>query len=181
MIDIEIVNIVATTDLGRELDLSSMVLALDAQYNPESFPGLIYRMEDPRVTFLFFRSGKVVCTGATVKKDVKAAVSKAVQNLEKAGFPVPNEPDINIQNIVATTDLDMNINLNRTAISLGLENVEYEPEQFPGLVYRVQDPDVVILLFQTGKLVCTGARKLADIQQGVRKFSRELKKVGQLY
>jgi transcription initiation factor TFIID TATA-box-binding protein len=181
MAKIKIENVVASTSLGVELDLPSIALALDgAEYEPEQFPGLIYRLKDPKTATLLFRSGKVVCTGAKSLEHVKVAVNKVAKQLERIGIKVKVEPKIEVQNIVASSDLGEEINLNAIAISLGLEHVEYEPEQFPGLVYRMTEPKVVLLLFGSGKLVCTGARKPQDVEAAVNKITEELKAAGLL-
>ena len=103
------------------------------------------------------------------------------KKLEKAGLPVVKSPTITVQNIVAVYDLKNDLNLNAIAITLGLERVEYEPEQFPGLVYRVADPKVVMLLFGSGKVVCTGAKKVEDIETGVDTLKKELRAAGLLH
>jgi len=181
MAKIKIENVVASTSLGEELDLQSIALALDgAEYEPEQFPGLIYRLKEPKTATLLFRSGKVVCTGAKSLDDVKVAISKVAKQVEKAGIKITVEPKIEVQNIVASSDLEQEINLNAIAISLGLEKVEYEPEQFPGLVYRIDEPKVVVLLFGSGKLVCTGARKPQDVEAAVNKITEELRAAGLL-
>jgi transcription initiation factor TFIID TATA-box-binding protein len=181
MAKIRIENVVASTSLGRELDLDAIALALEgAEYNPERFPGLIYRLKEPKTASLLFRSGKVVCTGGKSLSDVKAAMSKIVRQLEVANVHIKVEPKIEVQNIVASSDLETGINLNAIAISLGLERVEYEPEQFPGLVYRIDSPKVVLLLFGSGKLVCTGARKPEDVEIAVNKITEELRSAGLL-
>ncbi len=181
MAKIKIENVVASTSLGEELDLQFIALALDgAEYEPEQFPGLIYRLKDPKTATLLFRSGKVVCTGAKSLDEVKVAISKVAKRVEDAGVNIDVEPDIEVQNIVASSDLEQKINLNAIAISLGLEKVEYEPEQFPGLVYRIDEPKVVVLLFGSGKLVCTGARKPQDVDAAVAKITEELKAAGLL-
>ncbi len=178
---IKIENVVASTSLGSELDLQAIALALDgAEYEPEQFPGLIYRLKEPKTATLLFRSGKVVCTGAKSLEQVKTAISKVAKQIEAAGITVKGEPKIEVQNIVASSDLGAKINLNAIAISLGLEKVEYEPEQFPGLVYRIDKPKVVVLLFGSGKLVCTGARKPEDVEAAVDKITEELKAAGLL-
>jgi transcription initiation factor TFIID TATA-box-binding protein len=178
---IKIENVVASASLGAELDLQAIALALDgAEYEPEQFPGLIYRLKEPKTATLLFRSGKVVCTGAKSLEQVKTAVSKVVKQIEAAGVVIKDEPEIVVQNIVATSNLGAKINLNATAITLGLERVEYEPEQFPGLVYRLESPKVVMLLFGSGKLVCTGARKPEDAETAVDKITEELKSAGLL-
>jgi transcription initiation factor TFIID TATA-box-binding protein len=181
MAKIKIENVVASTSLGEELDLQSIALALDgAEYEPEQFPGLIYRLKEPKTATLLFRSGKVVCTGAKSLDDVKVAISKVAKQIETAGIKITIEPVIEVQNIVASSDLEQEINLNAIAISLGLEKVEYEPEQFPGLVYRIDVPKVVVLLFGSGKLVCTGARKPQDVEEAVSKITVELRAAGLL-
>ncbi len=177
----KIENVVASTSLGKELDLQAIALALDgAEYVPEQFPGLIYRLKEPKTATLLFRSGKVVCTGAKSLDQVKAAISKVAKQIGAAGIKVDGKPDIVVQNIVASSDLGAKINLNAIAIGLGLEKVEYEPEQFPGLVYRLDAPKVVVLLFGSGKLVCTGARKPEDVGEAVDRITEELKAAGLL-
>jgi transcription initiation factor TFIID TATA-box-binding protein len=181
MVKIRIENVVASTSLGDELDLPSIALALEgAEYEPEQFPGLIYRLKVPKTAILLFRSGKVVCTGAKSMAEVEESVQKVAKEIRKTGQHIISKPKIDIQNIVASSDLGGEINLNAIAVTLGLERVEYEPEQFPGLVCRMEEPRVVILLFGSGKLVCTGARKPADVEKAVRKISAELKETGLL-
>jgi transcription initiation factor TFIID TATA-box-binding protein len=182
MAKIRIENVVASTSLGRELDLQKIALALEgAEYEPEQFPGLIYRLKEPKTATLLFRSGKVVCTGAKSLDQVKMAISKVAKQIEAAGVKISIEPKIEVQNIVASSDLECGINLNAIAISLGLDKVEYEPEQFPGLVYRLDVPKVVVLLFGSGKLVCTGARKPEDVEVAVNKITEELGAAGLLH
>jgi transcription initiation factor TFIID TATA-box-binding protein len=172
---------VASTSLGTELDLPAIVISLEgSEYDPERFPGLIYRLKEPKTATLLFHSGKVVCTGAKSLEQVSLAIEKVSEQLKKAGVRVAAKPKIDIQNIVASSDLGQRINLNAIAIGLGLENVEYEPEQFPGLVYRLDVPKVVLLLFGSGKLVCTGARKPRDVEDAVDKVTKALRAAGQL-
>ncbi|MFQ5552846.1 MAG: TATA-box-binding protein, partial [Thermoplasmata archaeon] len=122
----------------------------------------------------------VVCTGAKSLEDVGTAIRTVAQQIKDSGIDINTDPDIEVQNIVASSDLGSEINLNAIAISLGLERVEYEPEQFPGLVYRLEEPKVVVLLFGSGKLVCTGARKPSDVEEAVEKITEELQAAGLL-
>jgi transcription initiation factor TFIID TATA-box-binding protein len=173
--------VVASASLGTELDLPAIAISLEgAEYEPERFPGLIYRLKEPKTATLLFRSGKVVCTGAKSVEQVKVAIDKVINQLNEIGIRIKTEPKIEVQNIVASSDLGQSINLNSIAITLGLERVEYEPEQFPGLVYRLDSPKVVLLLFGSGKLVCTGARKPQDVEDAVEKITVELRGAGQL-
>ena len=180
--DIIIQNIVATTSICRSLDLVSVLIALDegAVYEPETFPGLVYHLKDPKTASLIFSSGKLVCTGAKSVADVERAIGIVVGRLVKAGFEVDEHPEILVQNIVATSDLKTPINLTKLAIAMGMENIEYEPEVFPGLVYRIMDPKVVALLFCSGKVVCTGAKRDEDLHLAMGKIRTELMAVGML-
>jgi transcription initiation factor TFIID TATA-box-binding protein len=180
---IRIENIVASTSLGDELELTSITLALEGcEYEPEQFPGAIYRLKVPKTALLLFRSGKVVCTGGKSQAEVEESIFRVAKEIRKTGQKIiPNSKIvIDVQNIVASSDLESEINLNEIAVTLGLERVEYEPEQFPGLVCRMEDPRVVILLFGSGKLVCTGAKKPSDVERAVKKITQELRAAGLL-
>lgn len=182
MAEIKIQNVVASTTIGEELDLNAISAAFDnAEYEPEQFPGLVFRVTEPKTAALIFRSGKVVCTGAKSIADVDRAIEIVCNSLRAKGFQgIMDKPVIQIQNIVATADLHAELNLNAIAIGLGLESVEYEPEQFPGLVYRLTNPKVVVLIFGSGKLVCTGARRAEDASEAVDKITAELSSLGLL-
>ncbi len=181
MTEIKVQNIVASTTFAEKLDLDVIAQSLeDAEYEPEQFPGLVYRLSSPKTATLLFRSGAANCTGAKTIEDVKTTVEIIAEKLEKIGVKVYKNPEIIIQNIVATSDLGGELNLSEVAIALGLENVEYEPEQFPGLVYRLKEPKVAMLLFGSGKIVCAGARKTEDVLLAVDKVSKELSLLGQL-
>lgn len=176
---IKIENIVASASLGVDVPLENIVSTLEGmEYEPEQFPGLVYRMKKPKAAALIFGSGKIVCTGARSIKDVNVVFKKVVTIVRKSGVRVPKGFKIQVENIVASAKLEANLNLE--TIAFNLENSEYEPEQFPGLVYRMVDPKVAFLLFGSGKVVCTGARSIDDVHTAVKKVSRKLKKIGAL-
>jgi len=175
MPEVKVENIVASTSFADKLDLDVIAQSLeDAEYEPEQFPGLVYRLKNPKTATLLFRSGKANCTGAKNVEDVRKTVNIIAEKLRKLGVNVYKDLKIVIQNIVAISDLGTELNLNEVAMGLGLENVEYEPEQFPGLVYRIKEPKVAMLLFGSGKIVCTGARRIEDVSIAVEKLSKEL-------
>ena len=181
MIEINVQNIVASTSFADKLDLDVIAQSFDeAEYEPEQFPGLVYRLNNPKTATLLFKSGKANCTDAKTIEDVKTAVNTIGEKLEKIGVKVHKNPEIVIQNMVATADLGGELNLSEVALSLGLENVEYEPEQFPGLVHRISEPRVAMLLFGSGKIVCAGARKMEDVSLALDKLSKELSSLGLL-
>jgi transcription initiation factor TFIID TATA-box-binding protein len=178
---IQVENVVASSDISQELDLETLSEDLGAtDYDPDNFPGLVYRMHDPKAAALIFRSGKVICTGAKSVDDVTTALEYVFDELRELGVDVTSSPEIEIQNIVSSGDLDHTLNLNAIAIGLGLKHIEYEPEQFPGLVYRLDDPDVVALLFGSGKLVITGGKQLDDAEEALMKIDDQLNDLGLL-
>jgi transcription initiation factor TFIID TATA-box-binding protein len=181
MPEVIVENIVASTSFSDKLDLDVIAQSLEeAEYEPEQFPGLVYRLTSPKTATLLFRSGKANCTGAKNIEDVRTTINIIAEKLKKLGVEVYKDPAIVIQNIVAISDLGGELNLNEVAMALGLENVEYEPEQFPGLVYRIKEPKVAMLLFGSGKIVCAGARKIEDVLLAVEKLSKELSSLGLL-
>jgi len=172
MIEVKIENIVASTSFADKLDLDVIAQSFEeAEYEPEQFPGLVYRLDKPKTATLLFRSGKANCTGAKNIEDVRKTIDIISEKLKKLGVKIYKDIEIVVQNMVATADLGGELNLNEVAMGLGLENVEYEPEQFPGLVYRVKEPRVVMLLFGSGKIVCTGGKNTEDVSTAVEKVS----------
>jgi len=182
MIEIKIQNIVASTTFAEKLDLDIIAQSLEnTEYEPEQFPGLVFRLKNPKTATLLFRSGAANCTGAKNVEDVRKTVDVIVDKLKNLGVELYKNPEIIVQNIVATADLGGELNLTETAQGLGLENVEYEPEQFPGLVYRIKEPKTAMLLFSSGKIVCAGARSTEDASKAVEKLSEELSSLGLLH
>ncbi|MCF2138366.1 MAG: TATA-box-binding protein [Candidatus Thorarchaeota archaeon] len=164
----QIENVVASVILSRPIDLDLIVARFPkVEYDPEQFPGLVFRLTNPKTATLIFSTGKMVCTGGKNITEAKRAVRKIVKELNEADINIPGRPIINVQNIVASGDLGGFLNLELAAMTL--ENCMYEPEQFPGLIYRMRDPKVVVLLFSSGKIVITGAKTEEQIPEVARK------------
>jgi len=170
-------NVVASVSLGVELDLESISAHLErTEYEPEQFPGLILRLDKPSSAVLVFRSGKMVCTGARSPEAIYEAVKEAITKLETVPkIKIPKKYEVTIQNMVASSDLGCDLNLDKIAFTL--DNAEFEPEQFPGLVYRMAQPRVVFLLFRSGRIICTGAKNVKDVQAAIKKLQKELKDI----
>ena len=174
--EIKVVNIVISTSLEHEIPLEKMAATLsNTEYNPEQFPGLVIRIKEPKTSALIFSSGKVVCTGARSMDKVHQAIKKIIKSLEKMGIKITIKPEIKIQNIVASGSVGMDLNLNTLAMKL--PNIEYEPEQFPGLVYKIAEAKATYLLFSNGKIVCTGTKSEKEVNEALEKLIVNLKKV----
>ncbi len=178
MADIKIQNMVASTVIAKELNLNKILNSIEnTKYNPNQFPGLVYHITKPKVAFLLFKSGRVICTGAKNIGDIRNAVGQLYPKMKELGFDAI-KPEVTIQNIVASVDLHVKLNLLELSLALGLENIEYEPEIFPGMVYRLDEPKVVFLFFGSGKIVCTGAKRKEDVVRAVDVITEELGKRG---
>ena len=169
----KIQNVVASVVTGQTLDLDEIAATLpNIEYDPTQFPGLVYRLKKPKTATLIFNTGKMVCTGGKSEKDSRRAVLKIVKGLNQAGIKVTGKPEITIQNIVASGDLGVTVNLEKTAMIL--ENSLYEPEQFPGLIHRMRNPKTVILIFGSGKIVITGAKFEDQVPEAAKKIMGRL-------
>ena len=174
--EIKIQNIVASASLEHDIPLLKLAEALpNTEYNPEQFPGLVMRIREPKTSALIFSSGKVVCTGARSMDKVHESIKKIIKSLEKIKVKITVKPIIKIQNIVASGSIGMDLNLNELAMKL--DNTEYEPEQFPGLVYKLQHANATFLLFSNGKIVCTGTKSEEEVHVALEKLIANLKKV----
>jgi len=177
---IRIENVVTCATLDQKIDLNAVVRGNPGvKYDPKTFPGLVYRLKRPKTSILIFRTGKMVCTGAKSSKEAKRAIKKVVRELKNSGIIIPGKPEIKVVNMVASANLGGLIDLERSAYSLG--RTMYEPEQFPGLIYRVDLPRVVFLIFASGKIVCTGATKEEDIYKAVENLHQDLEKNDLIY
>ncbi len=177
-LDYKIENVVATVvmEISEKIDLTKIARKFeDAEYNPERFPGLVMRITDPKATFLIFSTGKMVITGLRRADEASPGVGKIVKAIKKAGINVSN-PEITIQNIVASGDLHTFIDLNLAATIM--ENAMYEPEVFPGLIYRMAIPKTVFLIFSTGKVVCTGAKNKKFVKEAFLKLNQVVRDLG---
>lgn len=170
-------NIVATVILEHELDIDQIEISLpEFVYKPEQFPGIVFHIDKPRATALIFRSGKMVVTGTKSVAQLVEAVKRIFKILSRHGVEIYGRPRVQIQNIVAGGDLNAYVNLEKAAYYL--EDSMYEPEQFPGLIYRMRDPRVVLLIFSSGKMVITGAKEEKEVERAVKQVADKLQSAG---
>jgi len=177
--NINVQNVVGSADLHQRMDLESIARVFPAaEYKPDRFPGLVYRLKKPSVAFLVFRTGKLVVAGAKSSTMVLRAVSKLVQEFKAHGIVILTEPDVTIRNVVASAELGHAVDLEETANIL--ERTIYEPEQFPGLIYKIKDSKASMLIFSNGKLVCAGAKTKVEAEKAVNELYKTLTEKGLL-
>jgi len=175
---LKIENIVASGVIADSIDLIEVSKKVkNCELNTKRFPGAVYRIEKPKIASLIFSSGKVVLTGIRDKQALTDGLNIIMKSLKSAGVKTHKEPKVAITNIVCSYDIGKYINLNKVVITLNLENIEYEPEQFPGLVYRIKDPKIVALLFSSGKIILTGGKNLEDIKKGLDFLEQKLESI----
>lgn len=172
----KIVNIVISTSLEHKIPLERLIMDLpNTEYNPEQFPGLIMKIREPKASFLIFSSGKVVCTGTKSLEEVDLALERLIEYMAKVDVKITVKPQVRVENVVASSDIDMKLDLNEIAIKL--TNVEYEPEQFPGLVFKINDETgATFLIFGNGKIVCTGTKSDKDVHIAIKNLMTVFKK-----
>ncbi len=180
-VKLSVQNMVTTVRLHTRIPLERVSLQLEnAIYNPEEFPGLVLRLSpkaEPSKTALVFSSGKAVITGAKDEEEVKRLVDELISCLRKAGVDFPKEPEYQIQNIVLSGDLKMKINLNKVAMEL--EGAEYDPDQFPGVIYKPysKEKSITFLIFSSGRVVCTGAKSLKEAKEETTNLIKRIREI----
>lgn len=171
---LKVQNIVATASLGKDVSLTKLARTNpNTEYNPDTFPGLVLRIKKPKSAVLVFSSGNLVCTGTKSIAQVKEVIQQVIKQLRKINVRVTDKPKITVQNIVASGSVNLKLNLN--TLALELENTEYEPEQFPGLVYKLVEPTATFLLFSNGKLVCTGTKNKQQLEDSMKQLNKNVR------
>jgi transcription initiation factor TFIID TATA-box-binding protein len=171
---IKITNVVASAALQGSVDLNAVVAAYPcAEHRPKQFPGVVLRLQRPKAVILLFHTGKLVCTGATSTEQAHKAIHHIVQQLHTNQIIRQHVVSIAIQNVVATGSVGGKVDLEKAAFLL--ERTLYEPEQFPGLIYRMEVPRVVMLIYVTGRFVCVGAKEEQEIHDALQQVQQQLK------
>jgi transcription initiation factor TFIID TATA-box-binding protein len=178
MPDIDIENIVVSTRVAESLELNKLAEAIpDSKYDPDEIPVFIIHFEKPRAAAMFFSNGKVVITGPRDMNEVDEIIKMIHDRLNAVGVKTFENSDIDVRSMVASTDVKKNLDLQSIANSL--ENAEYVPERFPGLVYKIDELKAVIFLFPSGRIVCNGTDK-EEISAAIDRMTDELSSLGVL-
>jgi transcription initiation factor TFIID TATA-box-binding protein len=173
----KIENVVASVEVDAKIDLNLLARKQrDAEYNPEQFPGLMLRVKNPKATILVFNSGRMVITGLRRESEAERAVENVIAKIRRAGITVSGTPKITIQNIVASGDLHSRVDLDMA--QMALERCLYEPEVFPGLIYRMKTPKAVFLIFSSGRIVCAGTNKESITRKAIYMLAEHMRSLG---
>jgi transcription initiation factor TFIID TATA-box-binding protein len=165
---LKIQNIVTAGRIAESLDIEFIASKLDGcVFTKKKFPGAIYHINKPKIVALLFTSGKIVLTGITSVDESREGLGVLISQLNSLGIRTSAVPDVSITNMVCSYDTGLKINLSKVIVAFNYEKIEYEPEQFPGLVYRIADPKIVALVFSSGKVIFTGAKNIEDVKSAI--------------
>ena len=178
---LKIENIVVSGSIADSVDLELISKKIPGcVLNTKRFPGAVYHMQNPKSAALIFASGRIVITGLIIPGDIPTALQNLLNVLKTAKIACRDKPQVAVKNIVCSYNFGSPCSLNRIMIELmDTENIEYEPEVFPGLVCRISDPEIVFLLFSSGKIIITGGTNMDDITKGVAILKKKLSVIGQ--
>jgi transcription initiation factor TFIID TATA-box-binding protein len=174
---LNVVNLLATSRFAEYIDLDHFSIETGLDFDPDRFPGMTYKIATPKVCALIFRSGRIVITGAKTVNDIETALDITYQSLIENGCVLWNAYEYSLGNVVVTHDLGRELNLAHLTLALPMARTEWEPEQFPGLIYRLGGLSAVCLVFSSGKCVITGNNSLEDAQVAVDTLIADLDKV----
>ena len=170
---VRVENIVAVVTLDAQLDQEKLAKKVPGIENPKRFPGLVYRVRELGVAFLVFRTGKLICSGARNRRTINKALEVLMKKLRSV-HRIKRKPKVEVVNMVSSSELGFMVHLDRLAVESW--NVEYSPETFPGLVYRLDDPKAVMLIFRSGKIIITGTAGILYLEH-TKKATVPTKKV----
>jgi len=181
MTSIKIENIIANTQIADALDVLLISEKIpDSNYNPSEFEGVSIKYDLPKTAVIILSNGKIVCTGAKSIEEVESTIKQTVKKIKDIGFELKKDYEIKTENVIVSTDFKMEMHLASIANALLLQHPEYYPELFPGLIYKIDDLCAVLILFSSGKLVCTGAKSIDDATSAVNIMEEKLESIGVL-
>ena len=182
MSDVKVENIVAYAQIADGLDIEQIAEKIpEFNYNPNEFAGLTVKLEDPKTAVLILPGGKAICTGAKRIEDAETSIKRIVSQIKKKKIDVKKKIEIEVQSIVVSIDLKKELHLSSISSGLVLDHVEYEPKQFPGLIYRINDIGATLIVFSSGKIVCTGTKTIEDAANAIEMMKEKLSSIGALW
>lgn len=178
---VKIENIVAYAQLADGFkieDLAEMIP--DFEYQLEEFKGLTWKLDHPKAAILIQSNGKVFCTGAKSIEDVEKSINRAIEKMKAVNISIKSKPKIEIQNIIASTDIGRQLHLSSISKGLIMEHVTYKPEEFPGLMYNMDTLGATLVVFSSGIIVCTGTKTIDNASKAIEMMKEKLLSIGAL-
>ena len=179
--EVKIDNIIANTKIAKELNIEEIAEKIsEFSYDPDQFKGLTFKLTEPKTAVLILPDGTLICTGAKKNSEIEESFRIIANMMKKAGIKIKAKPKIEIQNVIASTDVKQELHLSSISQALIMENVNYQPEQFPGLIYNMDETGALILIFSSGKIVCNGLKNEKDAKEAIEKIKEKLCSIGAL-
>ena len=181
MTKIKIENIIASAQISELFDIKLLSEKIaDSGYNPSEFDGLSIKYNNEKIAMIVLGTGKVVCTGAKEITDAIDKIKKVTSQIKKIGFKIKKDYKVKIENIIVSADLKKELDLASLATRLILQDVDYQPEVFPGLIYKMDDLHTILIIFNSGKIVCTDTKSIDDATNSIKKMEEKLTSIGAL-
>jgi len=181
MTKINVENIVASAQISAGFDVKQLSeKILDFKYNSDEFAGATIKLDDPKTAVLVFPDGKLICTGAKNMDEVDKSIKNTMKKIQSVGITTRAKATVEIQNIVASVNLNKEMHLSSISKGLLLQHVDYQPDKFPGLIYKIEEYGATLLLFDSGKLVCTGTKSIEDATSAIDMMKDKLSSIGAL-
>jgi len=172
-IKFKIENVFAKFSLGISLDIEALLKDFpNAIYDPWLSPSVDITDKKNGITFRIFSTGQVICLGGKSAEQVKSCIRNFLKNLRKKGYGTSSDVDVEISNYVASGSVGKRLRLWKAAYFL--EGAEYDPKQFPGLIYKMRKPKVSFTIFENGNTILTGAKNKKEIEKALRKLLLEI-------
>lgn len=181
MSEITIENIVSYAQVANGLNIEKIAEKIpEFNYNPDEFLGLTLKLDEPKTAVLLLPSGKAICTGAKNLEDAKNSINQLVAKIKKIKVITIKDIEVKVQNIVVSASFDKELHLSSISKGLLFNHVDYEPKYFPGLIYKMEDIGASVILFSSGKVVCTGAKSIEDASSAIETIKEKLLSIGAL-
>ena len=181
MSEITIENIVSYAQVANGLDIEKIAEKLpEFSYSPSEFLGLTLKLDAPKTAVLLLPSGKAVCTGAKKIEDAESSISQLIDKVKKAKIKTNKDIEVKLQNIVVSANFEKELHLSSISKGLLFDRVDYDPKYFPGLIYKMEDIGASVILFSSGKVVCTGAKSIEDASSAIETIKEKLLSLGAL-
>lgn len=168
----EVVNLVATATIGESVSLEELAGLPFITYNPSRYRCAYFKDETMEAKVSIFNSGKMIAVGAKSEKSAKCDLQHVITVLNELGIIEKRKPKVTVQNVVVLVTLDSDIDLEEMQDII--PGLVYEPEQFPGAIFRPRNSDATTLIFASGKLVLTGLKSAESVDTVVNSVLKEL-------
>ena len=179
MPELKIENIIFSANFAEKIDTQYLSKKFDnSKYNIDKFSGLILELDNPKCALFILPNGQLFCTGLKNMDDIEIVVNMIINDIDQYNLRIFDDIHIEILDITASFGLSKNLNLNDIKEKLEFENIEFNKDDFPGLIFDIINPKINVIIFKSGKIVFTGAKEIEDIKKALGMLKDNLLNIG---